>query len=249
MDFCENLHMNLVTIESAEENKAVEKFITDANGGNEYWTAGTRLLDGKTWLWFTTGDVIQYTAWNAGEPSGGNEYCLITIKSNNGLVWNDVKCDLEYPFVCERPIDEKREDLFANEEKDWQNILNVHKNQPNLDRLHVNGKEFYISQEYRGNYYEALDYCQVHNMRLASIDSKEENDRLYRHIRDISAGTDFWSSGTRLLDGRNWVWLPKGLPVGYTNWGPGQPDNNNDHCIRLHLDKNNGLFWDDINCN
>lgn len=107
-------------------------------------------------------------------------------------------------------------------------------------------------------------------MDLVSITSQEENERIYKYIRDTSksqihrvvnfilantfffwvsdAGDIFWTSGTRMIDGATWVWMSTAQVVDYTNWYVGQPDTVVDHCINILAQKDKGLFWTDANC-
>ncbi|XP_050509404.1 perlucin-like [Diabrotica virgifera virgifera] len=77
IDFCSQMHMQLLTINSAEENEAIFGYIKEAKKGFEYWTAGTRLVDESKWVWFPYGDLVNYTNWSKGQPDHRNgEKCL-----------------------------------------------------------------------------------------------------------------------------------------------------------------------------
>nr|XP_023014521.1 macrophage mannose receptor 1-like [Leptinotarsa decemlineata] len=86
------------------------------------------------------------------------------------------------------------------------------------------------------------------DMELVSILSEDENNRIYKYIRDTLVGTSFWSSGTKLIDDKNWYWLPTGKKVEYTNWLPGFPDNKEEKCIQLIQQRDKGLMWNDLGC-
>ncbi|CAH1169984.1 unnamed protein product [Phaedon cochleariae] len=100
--FCEQIHMTLLSIRSYEENERIYKFIREASVGNEYWTSGTRLVDGFSWLWLPYGERIDYTNWSNGQPSDVNEKCLQLWVVNGKLHWNDRPCDVKFWFICER---------------------------------------------------------------------------------------------------------------------------------------------------
>lgn len=42
--------------------------------------------------------------------------------------------------------------------------------------------------------------------------------------------------------------MSTGRTVTYTKWHTGQPDNVNEMCIQLIQNRNEGLFWNDFNC-
>ncbi|XP_028141852.1 perlucin [Diabrotica virgifera virgifera] len=105
LTFCSQMHMQLLTINSEEENSVIYRYIREASKGFEYWTSGTRLIDGNKWVWFPYGDLIEYTRWSNGQPSDPNgEKCLQVWKvdDNWGLQWNDRPCDVRFHFICER---------------------------------------------------------------------------------------------------------------------------------------------------
>ncbi|KAG5865294.1 hypothetical protein JTB14_003958 [Gonioctena quinquepunctata] len=102
LNFCEQIHMKLLTIRSADENNRILKYIREASKGNDYWTAGTRLVDGYSFLWLPQGERVEYTNWANGEPSDVNEKCLQVLVKGGRLEWNDKPCDHRLPFICER---------------------------------------------------------------------------------------------------------------------------------------------------
>ncbi|XP_072389591.1 LOW QUALITY PROTEIN: uncharacterized protein, partial [Diabrotica undecimpunctata] len=79
-----------------------------------------------------------------------------------------------------------------------------------------------------GNWYAATLHCKSFNMDLVSIESKEENDFLFQSMKSVlgksERWTRLWTSGTSLPYNK-WVWMATGNPVVYTNWYPGEPNN------------------------
>ncbi|XP_028141854.1 perlucin-like [Diabrotica virgifera virgifera] len=103
IDFCHQMHMQLLTINSAEENEVIYGYIKQANKGFEYWTAGTRLVDDIKYVWFPYGDLVRYTNWSKGQPDFlTGEQCLQLWKADEQLQWNDRPCDVRFYFICER---------------------------------------------------------------------------------------------------------------------------------------------------
>ena len=79
--------------------------------------AGHRNEEGDfTWPNGTKEDFSKYENWHKGEPNDffGNEKCMAfwdkkKESEESGLKWNDVSCDLEFSFICERPFCEDGE--------------------------------------------------------------------------------------------------------------------------------------------
>lgn len=82
-------------------------------------------------------------------------------------------------------------------------------------------------------------------MELVSVESKEENDKISKYIRDNNVGDNWWTSGSRLLDSKNWVWFTRAKSFSYTNWRRGEPWS---WCMRLAHHQVRGLEWISDNC-
>ncbi|CAH1101936.1 unnamed protein product [Psylliodes chrysocephalus] len=103
LHFCESIHMKLLSIHSADENQIISKYVKAANKGTtEFWTGGTRLVDGTNFVWMPYGTRVEYTNWSGGQPSDVNEKCLQLWGSSDNLTWNDRDCNLGLFFICER---------------------------------------------------------------------------------------------------------------------------------------------------
>ncbi|KAJ8942132.1 hypothetical protein NQ314_010149 [Rhamnusium bicolor] len=60
----------------------------------------------------------------------------------------------------------------------------------------------------------------------------------------------FWTSGLRLPNGTQWIWMSTGRPMVYTNWSPGEPEDAKDYdekCVELRM-TDGKLKWNDVNC-
>ncbi|XP_023025818.2 C-type lectin mosGCTL-1 isoform X1 [Leptinotarsa decemlineata] len=102
IQFCNEIHMKLLAIRSAEENERIFKYIREASKGGDYWSSGTRLVDGYTWLWLPYAEPIDFTRWAEGEPNDIDEKCLHLFIDDGRLEWNDNSCDRRFHFICER---------------------------------------------------------------------------------------------------------------------------------------------------
>ncbi|CAG9821701.1 unnamed protein product [Phaedon cochleariae] len=112
---------------------------------------------------------------------------------------------------------------------------------------HYGGKSYYMGTHFRATYQQAIAFCEQINMKLLTIRSHEENERIFKYIREASVGNDYWTSGTRLVDGYNWLWLPYGETVDYTNWSTRQPSHLTEKCLQLWVVRGQ-LEWNDRSC-
>ncbi|KAG5865880.1 hypothetical protein JTB14_034857 [Gonioctena quinquepunctata] len=245
--FCDNIGMELLSIESEAENSRIYTEIREMNKGDEYWSSGSRLVDGKNWMWMTTGHGLEYSKWATGQPDSPVDQCLLLAHQKNvGLFWNDRDCNLQTWFICEKKFDGK---LSTSRVTNPSFLDHNSPLWPNIKLMHFRNKVYYFARQFKGTFLQGIEFCQMINMRLVTISSEEENSRIHKYIRDTMAGDNWWTSGTRILDGERWVWMSNGEQVEYTNWLAGQPDNINDLCLHLIEQRNIGLFWNDANCN
>nr|XP_023015124.1 C-type lectin mannose-binding isoform-like [Leptinotarsa decemlineata] len=109
------------------------------------------------------------------------------------------------------------------------------------------GKSYYMGTQFHATYFEALMFCEQIKMKLLTIRSADENERIHKYIREASKGTEYWTADTRLVDGFNFLWLPYGEPVNYTKWSNGQPSDVNEKCLQLWM-IGDRLKWNDRPC-
>ncbi|XP_046659393.1 collectin-46-like isoform X2 [Homalodisca vitripennis] len=114
------------------------------------------------------------------------------------------------------------------------------------------GKKVYRVERFiKVNWYAALIHCKDHGGALATIRSREENERIKEEIRKTALRNDrFWTSGTNYPQG-HWVWMSTGdtLPD-FTDWLPGEPNNDgcNENCLNFFESHNQGYMWNDAPC-
>lgn len=105
--FCELMGGHLATITSHEENEFIYWFMR----GNDFLTAYFGLSDEErvgNWIW-VTGEPVEYTNWNRGEPSrGGKERYGMYLYLHEKGTWNDSHFYETYEwgepgcsFICE----------------------------------------------------------------------------------------------------------------------------------------------------
>ena len=88
---------------------------------------------------------------------------------------------------------------------------------------------------YNGHYYYVFDlekdwakakaYCESRGGYLATITSQEENDFVFKYMKDSGFVNAYFGFTDEATEG-NWKWVT-GEPVEYTNWASGEPSSEN----------------------
>lgn len=88
---------------------------------------------------------------------------------------------------------------------------------------------------YNGHYYyvfnlkkdwaQAKAYCESRGGYLATITSREENDFVFKYMKDSGFSSAYFGFTDEISEG-NWKWV-SGEPTGYTNWASGEPNGEN----------------------
>jgi len=130
----------------------------------------------------------------------------------------------------------------------------VHSQQPEqYETIETNiyGKR-YLLKTSPDNWYHGLAFCFQKGMNLLSIESKEENDAIFKFIHNIGVdpGSSVWTSGTTLGDHVGhpsegvhgpYYWITTNKKVTFTKWGEGYPTNNIteifgwEHCVVMRV--------------
>ncbi|TRZ00577.1 hypothetical protein DNTS_004499 [Danionella cerebrum] len=95
---CRENHVDLVTVRNQSENQELERIITVSQKYNDHVWMG---LFRDSWQWSDQSKSL-FRYWNTGEPNNGgvNENCAVMIHDAQEK-WNDIKCDLNIPFICQ----------------------------------------------------------------------------------------------------------------------------------------------------
>lgn len=212
---------------------------------DDFWSSGSRLIDGTTWLWLSNGKPVNFTNWVNGEPSSTNNHCIsLEVDSQNNIVWKDKNCYNKKQFVCESTEDE---DANKNQQLVWSNVFQSSRTRI-PDDVAFGNKQFYFAKQYKGSFWQSQQFCEIIGMKAVSVLTEAENQIIYKHLRDTNAESTWWSSGTKSYDGINWFWLSNGLLVNYARWASGEPSNKDDQCLSLKLVTEEGVFMDDLSC-
>ncbi|XP_050513494.1 perlucin-like [Diabrotica virgifera virgifera] len=78
---------------------------------------------------------------------------------------------------------------------------------------------------------ESLNFCETIHMKLASINSARENNKIAQFARQAGISNLYWIGGARFVDNVKWLWIPYGREVDYSNWAAGHPVKNTLNCI------------------
>ncbi|XP_050514759.1 macrophage mannose receptor 1-like [Diabrotica virgifera virgifera] len=238
--------MRLVTIPTKEVNDFLYTTILAANSETNFWTSGSNLVDKVSWMWMSNAQPITYSNWNAGQPTASAYRCLLgQMYKGKSLLWINVDCNALYNFVCEsiEPAASSQSVSSGN----WANLFADPSVSPNFPLFNYNKISYYANSQPL-SFLDADRFCRMINMELVSIESDAENTWLYRWLRNINIGTSFWSGGTNMINGVDWIWFPSGRKVIYTKWQKGQPDNINERCIQLIVTRDLGMEWNNLVC-
>ncbi|XP_075153418.1 uncharacterized protein LOC142227002 [Haematobia irritans] len=111
------------------------------------------------------------------------------------------------------------------------------------------GNEYFLETGQKYSWYEANRECHQLNMKLISIDDEVKQQKLeelynYTAISAESAPR-IWTSGNSLADGYTYKWRSTGQQLTSKNWGVGEPNKYDEHCIAV---KTETVAWFDAIC-
>ncbi|KAL3268579.1 hypothetical protein HHI36_007687 [Cryptolaemus montrouzieri] len=95
--------MSLLSIEKKTENDLIRNYLKQTKM-NRVWTSGTDLEEEGSFIWLSTGKVLNFTYWAASQPDNARsiEHCLeINRYLGSNYTWNDIPCTETHNFVCE----------------------------------------------------------------------------------------------------------------------------------------------------
>ncbi len=104
VSYCASYGYALVKIDNADEQRFLTRQEQQRNGSSRWWIGLVdRGLEG-VWVWPAPGKPLSYANWDTGQPDNGHgneENCASDNYLGTGR-WNDDKCELALPFICEK---------------------------------------------------------------------------------------------------------------------------------------------------
>ncbi|CAB3370127.1 Hypothetical predicted protein [Cloeon dipterum] len=215
---CKAQGMELVSIESAEENAGLTAHL-QAYPYEEAWTSGTRLGTHNNYYWESTGNFFgPYKNWLIPPEFYGDEefVYLQSYETDGSRKWRENSAN--YPTkmaICElRP----------------QTYDTSIKNKPGRFTI---GDGYYEISSMMLPWQHAKNDCRSRGMDLLSIETEEENAALISALQEYEE--PFWTSGNRYLT-QDYYWEATGQLIEgtYTNWAAEQPSIY--PCVKMNAD-------------
>ncbi|XP_062617681.1 perlucin-like [Saccostrea cucullata] len=95
----------------------------------------------------------------------------------------------------------------------------------------------------------AMSFCSSLHAKLVEIETVTEDEFLRLHLLDNKLTGSYWIGLSDIQAEGVWVWTSSQNTPTYTNWPPGQPDNNAGEEDCAHLYAAFGFQWNDYPCN
>jgi len=81
------------------------------------WLGATDLASDGSWIWQTSGNSVNYTKFNSGQPNGGTTENCLAMTSENGN-WSDLMCTYTFSYhVCEIPTSEPAPKIYYSKKQ------------------------------------------------------------------------------------------------------------------------------------
>ncbi|KAH8329088.1 hypothetical protein KR074_003512, partial [Drosophila pseudoananassae] len=102
---CRRMDSHLVSFESIDEWKAIDRYLWDNKIDNRYWTSGSDYASQGKHEWFSTGLPVSLEIWAPGMPDNDNGEHCDEIGYNKEISYqhrlNDIQCAFKKRYICE----------------------------------------------------------------------------------------------------------------------------------------------------
>ncbi|XP_045183004.2 perlucin-like [Mercenaria mercenaria] len=117
------------------------------------------------------------------------------------------------------------------------------------DNWTVDGTSCYLFGHQKLSFFSAESYCNQHKGHLVHINGDQENTFIREHLRYMT-GERWWIGLTDDDIENTWLWYGTNEKAEYTDWAPGQPDDNgrNEDCVEFNMAPGYGGHWNDGPC-
>jgi len=95
---------------------------------------------------------------------------------------------------------------------------------------------YYFEKYEKVNWYQAAHNCRRRGGNLLNIESSKEMDAILQALpMGPLSETRYWTSSNCLAQNRNFLSLVTGVPMPYSRWGKGEPNNSSgsEWCVEL----------------
>ncbi|XP_014822715.1 PREDICTED: macrophage mannose receptor 1-like isoform X2 [Poecilia mexicana] len=196
---CWNLSSDLVTIHSAEENKAVRNISTS----ERLWIG----LFKDPWTW-SGGSNSSFRFWDANEPNyGSNGNCVTADLGNNGK-WSTQNCNNRHSVICGTA---QTGTSFQTTTQSPAPISTVSSFYSEDGLILIQKNMTWIS---------ALSFCREHYVDLVQITSEAIQDKVAEKARS-STSPHVWLGLRYTCNFNFWFWTSSTAGC-YQNWQPGE---------------------------
>ncbi|XP_008430681.1 macrophage mannose receptor 1-like isoform X2 [Poecilia reticulata] len=195
---CWNLSSDLVTIHSAEENKAIRNISTT----ERLWIG----LFKDPWTW-SGGSNSSFRFWVANEPKyGSNGNCVTADLRNNGK-WSTQNCNNRQSVICGT----------AQTGTSFQTTTRSPTPMSTVSSFYSDGL---ILIQKNMTWISALSFCREHYVDLAQITSEAIQDKVAEKARS-STSPHVWLGLRYTCNFNFWFWTSSTAGC-YQNWQPGE---------------------------
>ncbi|KAH9498738.1 chromatin-modulating protein mrc1 [Bulinus truncatus] len=236
---CRTSGGDLVSITSVEEQFYITGRLMSFSG-NFFWIGANDRATEKGFEW-SDKSPFSFFAWSAGQPNNAQDSDCVAIIKSSGR-WDDLQCAARYGYIC------KRKGRVTNPTS-----------RPLTSPTRVpagkmwgcpagwvgdRGYCYLLASYPNGTVISTAEsFCLSKQANLASIRDSAENQFIYSHIPRGYGGA-VWIGLNDLRMENSFVWTDN-TPVTYTNWNPGEPNNQNDEdCVSMI----GGGKWNDGQC-
>ncbi|KAK6969768.1 macrophage mannose receptor 1 [Biomphalaria glabrata] len=236
---CQTAGGDLTSITSVQEQFFLSGRLMSM-AGNFFWIGANDRATEKGFEW-TDKSPFAFLNWNAGQPDNSGESDCVVITKATGR-WDDLPCNSRYGFICKRkgrvttptaaPVTSPAR-LPAG--KIWGCPGGWFGNR---------GYCYMFASYINGTTYSAANmFCASKGANLVSIRDDVENRFILSHVpAGYNAG--LWIGLNDISMENSFIWSDNSR-VTYTNWSPGEPNNqNNEDCVTMLY---NGK-WNDGQC-
>ncbi|XP_067660579.1 uncharacterized protein [Haliotis asinina] len=239
---CREDRLRLVALDTQAKINGIKHFLKDQLN-NHTFSIGLHtfsvLFHLNVYNWIDGGSLGAALDWLPQQPDNISS-CVQLATENNKVGWKSTHCDATSGYICEVVLAQKQDvQLFSGE------CQYSHPGCPTADGYtYIYEAELCVKHHLQPqSWVNAAAACRADGDRLVTVDSDTKQRYLHRVYRHISPEYYIGSSWHNLTTGQ-WVW-PNCSSLTYSNWGFGQPQDNNGHCTVT----NTSGAWYNVQCN